>query len=173
MLVVAGCTRPTDRPLEGARPGVGTRETVRVAAATVEAQPSATALPTSVVAVPAGSPVVVAAVSPTAIGRGPIISTIQPQANAVVPAGAVTVASRISALSGIAEAILTVDGQAIRPSISGDALNPTYSTTLSLATGPHQARIQLKDDQGRVGGYSWSFNVGGATPATSSPAPRR
>jgi hypothetical protein len=71
----------------------------------------------------------------------------------------------------VVEATLTVDGQTVRANSSGDARNPTYSTTMNLSPGQHTARIQVRDDQGRLGGFSWSFTVGGAAPV--SPTPRR
>jgi hypothetical protein len=84
----------------------------------------------------------------------------------------VTISVRVSAASEISEATLTVDGQPTRPTASGDARTPTYSLTMNLSAGQHQARIQIRDDEGRVGGYTWSFTVG-APPPASSPATKR
>ncbi|MFN0074815.1 MAG: Ig-like domain-containing protein [Chloroflexota bacterium] len=170
-MTAAGCTRPADRPLDGARPG-------SIASANSEALVSASPLsvpspaPVIFTVAPVASPTVLPAPSPTATGRGPIISTIQPPANANLPAGPITVSARISATSDVSEVTLLVNGQATRPSASGDARNPTYSTSMNLPPGQHQARIQVRDDQGRVGGFSWSFTVGGGAPA-SSPASKR
>jgi len=84
----------------------------------------------------------------------------------------VTISARVSATSDVSEVTMLVDGQATRPSSTGDARNPTYTFTTPLAAGQHQARIQVRDDQGRLGGFSWTFNVGGAAPAPS-PATKR
>jgi hypothetical protein len=168
-MVAAGCTRPADRPLDGARPGsVASANTTLLASAS----PVSTAPTQESTAIPVSSPPPSPVASPTATGRGPIISTIQPQSGANVPVGPVTISARISATSDVSEVTMLVDGQATRPSSTGDARTPTYSITMPLAAGQHQARIQVRDDQGRLGGFSWTFNVGGAAPAPS-PAPKR
>jgi hypothetical protein len=70
-------------------------------------------------------------------------------------------------MSDISEVTMTVDGQATRPTSTGDARTPTYTLTMNLGAGQHQARIQVRDDQGRLGGYTWSFTVGSPSPAAS------
>jgi hypothetical protein len=168
---VAGCTRPVDRPLDGARPGsVASAKDLLVSASPVSVGTTPDAVAS---AAPAASPVVAPAPSPTTTGRGPIISTIQPQANANVPAGSVTISARVSAASDITEASIVVDGQATRPTSTGDARTPTYTLTMNLSAGQHQARIQVRDDQGRLGGYSWTFTVGSLPAPAASPSSKR
>ena len=168
-LTIAGCTRPTDRPIEGARPGRETASPDPIRTLTVAID---TPVPMTPTVVPVASPVLSPVASPTPTGRWPVISTIQPQANSTVPVGVVTISTRVSSLSDIAEATLFVDGQAARATTTGDSRNPTYSATMSLAPGQHQARISVRDDQGRTGGFTWTFTVGDAAPR-ASPAPAR
>jgi hypothetical protein len=68
---------------------------------------------------------------------------------------------------------MVVDGQTSRPASAGDARNPTYTVTTNLAAGPHSARIQVRDDQGRLGGFAWTFTAGASPPPAASPAAKR
>lgn len=178
-LLIGGCSRPIDRPLEGARPlqPGETPEAARLAPPVLD-PPSALAAaaspsPTSPVPIAVASPVA----SPSA-GRPPVVGGLQPQPDSQIPPGPVTVSVRINAVSDITEVTLQVDGQTARPSAGGaDPRSPTYSVTMDLGPGEHEARIQVRDDQGRVGGYRWKFTVQGpptARPtAVRSPTPRR
>lgn len=168
LMAVIGCTRPADRPIEGARPGREAASPEAIGSFAVPVDTPAPAASPPAPPAPVASPVP----SPPPTGRGPVISTIQPAANATVPPGVVTISSRVSALSDIAEVTIVVDGQAVRPTATGDPRTPTYSVTINLAAGQHQARISVRDDQGRTGGFTWTFTVADS-PARPSPAPKR
>jgi hypothetical protein len=79
----------------------------------------------------------------------------------------------VSATSDITDVSLVVDGQATRPTSTGDVRNATYALTSNLAAGPHSVRIQVRDDQGRLGGYAWTFTAGASPPPAASPPARR
>jgi Bacterial Ig domain len=168
--IVVGCSRPANRPLDGARPGsvASANNSVVVSSSPVSIgitpEPTISTAPT---------PALVVAASPTATGRGPIVSTIQPPGNGNVPAGPVTISARVSATSDITDVSLVVDGQATRPTSTGDVRNATYALTSNLAAGPHSVRIQVRDDQGRLGGYAWTFTAGASPPPAASPPARR
>ena len=180
LALLLACGRPADRPLEGAppvregqTPVVRSSEPPPTLAAVVLSQP-ASSLPQPLVAV-AASPV--ASPSPS-LGRVPIISGLLPGQNSVVSPGAVTIAARISGDADLAEASLTVDGASVRPTISRSTPRTwVLSYTARLETGKHEARLNARDLDGRVGGYGWEFNVQVRAPITpaarSTVAPAR
>lgn len=165
------CSRPIDRPREGAQPvPSGPRATP-----TIDTPPTL-AVPGS----PAPGVPIVIAVSPTpspspGTGRPPIISALQPAADAVVPPGQVTLGARVAGSVELVEVNLSLDGAPLQPQLSQqDARTWTVSLARPFdAPAKHTLRISARDREGKVGGFTWSFEVAapGPTPRPS-PSPR-
>lgn len=166
LLVVLACTRPIDRPLEGARPpGVDAVRAVEI--------PPTLAPPVSTATPPPPSPVVqaVPSASPSLTGRNPILSGLLPPPSAVVPPGAVTIGARVSGSSELAAATLSVNGAAVQSQITVQEPRVwLVAYTGRLDEGRHEVRLNARDQDGRSGGYTWQFDV---RPRTQpSPLPR-
>jgi hypothetical protein len=122
-------------------------------------------------------PIVAAVASPLAspspsLGRVPIISGLLPAPDSVVSPGAVTIAARISGDADLSEASLTVDGAPVQPNISRSTLRTwVLSYTARLDIGKHEARLNARDLDGRVGGYRWQFDVQVRMPITPAARP--
>ena len=171
LMVIVACTRPLDRPLEGApaRPGsaanLGLTEpppTLAVPGAPPAASPALLML--------AASPIP----SPTAAGRNPILSGLAPAPDAQIPPGAVSIGARISASSELSEVAVILDGATVQPRITTfDAKNWGIAYTSKLEAGKHEVHLNAKDSDGRAGGYRWQFEVEGPVQAlpTTPPLP--
>ncbi|MBI2756024.1 MAG: hypothetical protein HYX52_04860 [Chloroflexi bacterium] len=185
---LAGCVPASERPVRGAvagseRPASTPDLPPTLSAASApERAPGLRVLPSpspglgSVVPSPSPSP-----------GAPPIVRTIQPPANAVVPVGQPITVSAVFVARGadLASASLQVDGaetaaQLERP----DGRTWTIRVPQTLAAGPHTVRVFVGDTSGARGGFSWQFTVGEVLPtavpvdaeapsaaATSTPAP--
>lgn len=163
---VLACSRPIDRPLEGARPLAGdSGRGVQVPPTLVP--PASTATP------PPPSPVVqaVPSASPSLLGRNPILSGLLPAPSAIVPPGAVNVGARISGSSDLVAATLSLDGAAVQPQVTmQDPRVWLVAYTGRLDDGRHEVRLNARDQDGRTGGYTWQFDVRPRT--LPSPLPR-
>jgi hypothetical protein len=168
LLVLVGCSRPVDRPLQGAQPA-------RVEAASEFSGPPPTlAAPERASASPL--PIIIALASPSpspALAlREPILSALLPAPEALVPPGPVNIGARIAGSVELAEVTLTIDGAAVQPRITmqdGRVWQVAY--TISLDSGRHEARLNARDRDGRAGGYRWAFDVQ-SRQASPIPAPK-
>ena len=111
--------------------------------------------------------------SPSVPAAPPIVRTIAPANNARVPAGAPVTVSAVLVGRGadLASATLQIDGAEASPQI--DKRTPrewTIRSSRTLAPGGHTARVQVRDDGGAAGGFTWRFEVGDPEPE-GSPAP--
>jgi hypothetical protein len=187
LMVTAGCARPIDRPLEGARPARAAEDgasKVSAAPPTLAAKPAEPAAsPTLVVAVVASpsppvaavtaSPQTVAAASPVPPGRNPILGNLQPGNQAVVPAGTVNIGARITTTAELAEVVLTVNGVPVQPQVTQqDERTWLVAHASGLPAGSYRAHLTARDQHGRAGGFGWQFEVAGlprASPSARSP----
>ena len=124
--------------------------------------------------VPSPSPMAVPSPSPSVPAAPPIVRTIAPANNARVPAGAPVTVSAVLVGRGadLASATLQIDGAEASPQI--DKRTPrewTIRSSRTLAPGGHTARVQVRDDSGAAGGFTWRFEVGDPEP-DGSPAPK-
>jgi hypothetical protein len=120
---------------------------------------------------PSPSPAV--ALSPALPGLSPIITGLQPAPGASLPPGDVVIGARISGSADLIDVTAFVDGDAIPIEPMGPAVRTrTVSFVRTLASGPHEVRIQARDDHNQLGGYRWQFSVGaGRNPAAAPTAP--
>jgi hypothetical protein len=178
LAVLLACSRPVDRPQQGAAPGSSGRAP-DLRGVDVPPTLSPPQLTASVVA-PSPILVVALAASPSPVaGRNPIISGLAPGQDANVPPGPVTVSARVAASADLSEASLSLNGAPVqsRVAAAGPLLwQVTYSG--DLAAGTYAAQINARDRDGRAGGFRWQFTVGNGAPAptaaatpTSAPAP--
>jgi hypothetical protein len=164
------CSRPLDRPLQGARPKASSEG----ATLAVEPPPTVSApLPT-----PSPSPppvIVLASPSPSpSILRDPILSGLLPAPNAMVAPGPVNIGARISASTNLTEVVLTLNGQTVEPNITEQSTQVwLIGYTSRLEVGRHEVRLNAKDREGRAGGYRWQFDVQPRPFASASPVPTR
>lgn len=159
LLLLLACSRPIDRPLEGAPP-VEAR-----AARSLEVEPPPTLTPPQLPP-PAPSPIIVALPSPSASPtapagwRIPVMSRLLPIPNTTVPAGSVEIGARVSGSTDLTEVTLLVDGAAVQPEVATQSpLVWIVSYTSRLGPGRHEVRISARDREGRTGGYRWFFDV--------------
>ena len=174
LTLLAGCSRPVDRPLEGARPRSSELSTDIVAAPPTlsSAQPAPSVSPSPLALAITPSPQPAASPSPPP-GRNPIISGLQPARDAVVPPGAVTISARISGASDLTQATLSLNGAPLEASITRqDARTWLVSHAGRLAAGTYQARVVGTDQDGRAGGFRWQFQVAADPAASPTPARR-
>jgi hypothetical protein len=172
LAVLMGCSRPTDRPQQGAAPGSGRAPDLRGVDVPATLSP-----PQLTAGVAAPSPVVVVALtaspSPAIAGRNPIISGLAPGQDATVPPGPVTISARVAASSELSEASLSLNGAPVQSRVA--AAGPLIwqvSYSGDLAAGTYAAQINARDRDGRAGGFRWQFTVGnGAPPATPATTP--
>jgi hypothetical protein len=168
------CSRPVDRPLDGAPPVpygqlasgrlVEPPPTLSVPGATPGGPPSPTVL---AVASPSPSP------TPVLAGHNPILSGLLPAPDALVPAGSVNFGARIAGSSDIAEVGLVLDGTPVQPQITQqDARTWLVAYSGKLDVGKHEVRLNAKDRDGRAGGYRWQFDVDSKAAATQQPVAR-
>lgn len=171
LALLLACSRPLDRPLEGARPplageGAGSR--------LIEPPPTlvlATATPTA--PLPIVLPAVSPSPSPALAGRNPILSGLLPAPESQVVPGPVNIGARISASTDLTQVSLTLDGAPVQPRITTqDARTWLVAYTSTLAAGKHEVRVNASDQDGRAGGYRWQFGVQ-ARPEASPAAPAR
>ncbi|MGE3269860.1 MAG: hypothetical protein AB7P40_14000 [Chloroflexota bacterium] len=164
-LLVACEQRPVERPLEGARPVVGGTSvrlenivppTLAPALSLVSTQtptPAQEAAPSpspGLVANPASSP-----------GIAPIISGLLPAPGAMVPAGDVVVAARVTGSSKLVDIMAIIDDEPVPIDLGArEVWVKALSLVRTFAVGTHEIRIQARDERGQIGGYRWQFNVG-------------
>jgi hypothetical protein len=166
------CSRPIDRPQQGAAPGSGRAPDLRGVDVPATLSP-----PQLTAGVAAPSPIVVVALtaspSPAIAGRNPIISGLAPGQDANVPPGPVTVSARVAASSELSEASLSLNGAPVQTRVA--AAGPLIwqvSYSGDLAAGTYAVQINARDRDGRAGGFRWQFTVGGgAPPATAATTP--
>jgi hypothetical protein len=174
LALLLACGRPAARPLEGAPP---VREDYTPVARSSAPPPTLVAAARAQPAVSLPRPIVAAVASPLAspspsLGRVPIISGLLPAPDSVVSPGAVTIAARISGDADLSEASLTVDGAPVQPNISRSTLRTwVLSYTARLDIGKHEARLNARDLDERVGGYRWQFDVQVRMPITPAARP--
>ena len=171
LALTLSCARPIDRPLEGAPPlrpgeapsgrGSDVPPTLSAPAPTPIASP-----PAAVFASP--SP------SPQPVARNPILGGLIPAPNAQIPAGPVSIGARISASADLASASLVLNGTQVQPQVSAqDARTWLITYTSRLDVGRQVVRLSAADRDGRLGGYTWEFDVQPRTTGLlPSPLPR-
>lgn len=171
VVLAAGCAAPSTRPARGAVPGEGRP------APTSEVPPTLSAsdlrfrrLPTpspGLQASPAASPF--ASPSPSALP--PIVRSVQPPANGMVPLGAPVAVGAILVSRGadLATATLSMNGAELPGTI--DRANPrqwSIGAAQALAAGTYTARVFVTDAAGARGGFTWQFRVGDPAPSPSA-----
>ena len=142
---------PADAPDAPSRvPPTGTPNAV---AATTPTQSASAAIATP-------TPATVATPTP-ARGRAPWVLLPSPAPGSRVPPGAVTIEARGRGDAPISAIRLEMDGAALPVSFEqrGEA---TWrgSAVAHIAAGQHAVRATVIDDQGRSGGYRWTFEAG-------------
>lgn len=163
---LAACSRPIDRPLEGARPGPG--GTSKTDVPPTVSPPNAQTREPIVIAASTPPP------SPTTAGRPPIISGLLPPADAAIAPGQVNLGARVAGSSDLVEVSLWLDNVLLRPQVTQQDTR-TWSVSVSHqfeGPGKHSLRISAKDQDGRVGGFQWSFDIGGAAGPSPQAKPR-
>jgi hypothetical protein len=176
LVLTLACSRPLDRPLEGAPPVRGAQPP----APFVEPPPTLTApayssdLPPPPPAIPMPSP----SPSPALAGRNPILSGLLPAPDALVPPGPVSIGARIVASAELADVVLLLNGSTVQPEVTPrDLTTWVVAYTGRLDIGKHEVRLNAKDREGRAGGYRWQFEVkprsqaSTPTPPATQPAP--
>lgn len=161
-LLVGACSRPTERPREGAQPAAAGGPVGRMlpqAPPTVAPATRPALTPTAEPTSPPSPDDVVIASPPT--GIYPIVSNIQPPPDSALPSGDVVIGARVTGASNLVDIVAFVDGDPVQPNM-GNA--PTrsliFSFTRQLEVGPHEVRIQARDDRGNGGAFRWQFTVG-------------
>jgi hypothetical protein len=152
-IAVTATPRPADQP------------TVTVASRSAE-PPTVTVAPTpqptpapSATPVPQGA----AAPSPTpavADGRAPWILLPLPAPGTKVPGGQATIEARGRGDAPISAMRLELDGAAL-PAATEQRSESTWRifATTRVAPGQHTVRVTVIDDQGRSGGFRWTFEA--------------
>ena len=175
LVALLACSRPVDRPQQGAAPGSGRPADFRGVDVPATLSP-----PQLTAGVAAPSPIVVVALvaSPSPLaGRNPIISGLAPVQDANVPPGPVTVSARVAASSELSEASLSLNGAPVQAHVApAGPMIWQVSYSGDLAAGSYAVQINARDRDGRAGGFRWQFTVGGGAPtptvmATPAPAP--
>jgi hypothetical protein len=170
LVLTLACSRPLDRPLEGAPPVHGAQPP----ASLVEPPPTLTAPPYSsdvpplppAILVPSPSP------SPALAGRNPILSGLVPAPDALVPPGLVSIGARIVASTELADIVLLLDGSSVQPEVTPrDPRTWVVAYIGKLDIGKHEVRLNAKDREGRAGGYRWQFEVQPRSPAPTATPP--
>jgi hypothetical protein len=167
---VAACGRPIDRPRDGARPIAVGASPGRLLPEPPPTLAPATTLIATPVPPPAPSPVPAIVASPArSPGVYPIISNIQPAPGAALPPGDVVIGARVTGSSNLTTVLALVDGEPFQPPL-GDppGRSLSFSFVRELAAGPHEVRIEARDEAGQTGGYRWQFTVG---PRQAPPLP--
>jgi hypothetical protein len=115
--------------------------------------------PTAVVSTPA--PEAIATSTPAARGRAPWILLPSPAPGSRVAPGAVTIEARGRGDAPITAIRLEMDGAALPVSFEqrGEATWRSVALT-RVAAGQHAVHATVIDDQGRSGGYRWTFEAG-------------
>jgi hypothetical protein len=167
---VAACGRPTDRPRDGAKPiAVGASPGRLLPEPPATLSPAANLIATPVPP-PPPSPVPALAASPArSPGVYPIISNIQPPPGAALPPGDVVIGARVTGSTNLVTVLALVDGEPFQPTL-GDppSRSLVFSFVRELPVGPHEVRIEARDEAGQTGGYRWHFTVG---PRQAAPLP--
>lgn len=172
--LIAACTRPIDRPRDGAQPIAAGATPGRLLPEPPPTLAPASNLVATSTPVPPPSPVPLAASPARSPGVYPIISNIQPAPGASLPPGDVVIGARITGSSNLVTVLALVDGEPFQPTLSNP---PSRSMVLSfvrqLPAGPHEVRIEARDESGQAGGYRWQFTVGPrqAAPDSTRSAP--
>jgi hypothetical protein len=179
MLLLVSCVnRAPERPREGAAPVIGGTP-VRLEGGvppTLAAPSSFSATPTPLVFAtdPSPSPVPVLAASPAASpGLYPVISSLLPAPGATLPPGDIVIGARITGSSDLTDIVAYVDGEAIPVDVGGTSVRlKVVNLVRTLAVGPHEVRIQVRDQFGQLGGYRWQFTVSPGGRIQTEPTPR-
>ena len=110
------------------------------------------------------------AASPAASpGLYPIIGSLLPAPGATLPPGDIVIGARITGSSNLVDIVAYVDGEAFPIEVGGPSIRvKTVNLVRTLGVGPHEVRIQARDDRGQLGGYRWQFMVGSGR---SAPTP--
>jgi hypothetical protein len=89
----------------------------------------------------------------------PTIAIQAPAKGQVVAAGSMLRVTLADALSGIdpTKVMLTIDGQAVQPSVSGNEL--TYTLPATMAPGLHTAALKVQDRAGNEASTTWDFTT--------------
>ena len=165
LLLVAACARPTDRPRDGAEPiAPGARagrlqpEPPPTLAPAANLVTTPTPWPTTAAPPPAASP----ASSP---GIYPIISNIQPTPGSSLPPGEIVIGARVTGSSNLVDVRAVVDGEPFQPPLgTSPSRSLVFSFVRQLADGPHEVRVEARDERGQAGAYRWQFTVGPRPP---------
>jgi hypothetical protein len=163
VLLVACTNRAPERPREGAAPIIGGTP-VRIEGGAPPTLASSSAFqpsPTPLSFATPGSPAPLIAASPAASpGLYPVISSLLPAPGATLPPGDIVIGARITGSSDLTDIIAYVDGEAIPIEIGGPSIRlKVVNLVRTLAVGPHEVRIQARDQLGQLGGYRWQFTV--------------
>ena len=163
------CSRPLDRPLQGAPPVHG-----EISSGLLVEPPPTLTVPGGAAPVP--SPMVPVAPtpspSPALAARAPILSGLAPAPDAQVPHGPVSIAARIAGSVELVEVALVLDGAAVQPKITPqDPRTWLVAYTDQLEVGKHAVQLNARDRDGRAGGYRWQFEVQTKQPPTPTAQP--
>jgi hypothetical protein len=122
--------------------------------ATSGATPMLTSLPT-VGPTPAVTP------SPAAAGRAPWILLPQPAPGARVASGPMVIEARGRGDAAISAIRLELDGASLPVSLEQRSESTWRGVaTARISAGQHNVRATVVDEQGRSGGYRWTFDAG-------------
>jgi hypothetical protein len=125
------------------------------------AQP--TEVPTSAVIAPTSTPQPTVAVTPTpaASGRAPWILLPQPAPGARVTPGPLVIEARGRGDATISSIRLELDGAALPVSLEqrSESTWRGFAST-RISAGQHVVRATVVDEEGRSGGYRWTFDAG-------------
>ncbi|MBA2450359.1 MAG: Ig-like domain-containing protein [Chloroflexi bacterium] len=174
-LLLAACTRPVDRPRDGAQPLAAGG-----AAGRLLSEPPPTLAPAASLAVmpTIAAPTVAPSPPPEASpGRSggiyPLITNIQPTPGSALPPGEVVIGARVTGAGNLSSVLAFVDGNPYQPL----AANPpsrslSFSFVRELELGQHEVRIEARDESGQMGLYRWQFTIGPRPPPATVPPPR-
>jgi hypothetical protein len=172
ILAIASCTRPVDRPREGAQPVLSGGP-----AGALQPVPPPTVAPAPTINAPPPPEPPPAPTAPAALtksgGLYPLVTNMQPAPNTSVPPGDVTIAARVTGAGNLVEVRAFVGDEPYQPALPGQ---PARSAALSfirrLDIGTYEVRIEARDDQGQARTHGWQFSVGARRlPPTLTPAP--
>lgn len=91
---------------------------------------------------------------------GPVVHTPSPAPGALLAAADVAVRVRVRTEAALASYVLSVDGApATAIELERDGAEITVATRLRLEPGPHVARLEVRDVDGRRAARAWSFTT--------------
>jgi hypothetical protein len=172
-LLAAACSRPVDRPRDGAAPlAPGAPVAPLLPAPPPTLQPAANLLATPTPGPTTVPPTQTPVASPVRMpGVYPILSNMQPTPGSALPPGQVVIGARVTGPSNLVEVLAFVNGE---PLPVPPATPPSRTTTVSfvrqLEVGTYEVRIEARDDRGQSGDQRWQFTVG---PRQPPPVPTR